>query len=72
MKSKKEKSKWFYVHFVENCSPMLKRFKTKSLAIEFIENLKEKKNLNYDDNWFDFLIEGDLLDASDYYKPRKK
>lgn len=57
----------YYVHYVDNCAPTLKGFKTLKAARKFISDFK-KKNRADDGYWVDYIIAGKVLDADEYYQ----
>ena len=55
----------YFVKYVKSCSPKIRKFSRKKEALDFIARLEKKKD---SDNWFDFLIKGNLLICDDYYR----
>jgi len=55
----------FYVHYVDNSTPLFKEFKTLKAAKAFAT--KFKKNNPEDGYWVDFIVAGEILEADDYY-----
>ena len=57
----------YYVHYVDNSSPTLKKFKTLKAAKDFKTKF-QKKHPNPDDGWWvDFIVAGQVLEADEYY-----
>ncbi len=59
--------KKYYVQYVDNSTPTLKRFKTLKAAKDFVAKFK-KKNPNPNDGWWvDYIICGEVLPIDEYY-----
>ena len=55
----------FILHYVENCEPKLKVFKTKKAYEKFVKNFKETS----EDDFLDFVVKGEMeLVIDQYYK----
>ena len=61
----KKNQSYYFVHYVQSCSPRLKKLKTKLEVRKFIEKFLKKEG---EDNWIDFVVYGTLEFASDYYE----
>lgn len=58
----------YYLYYVENCSPQLKKFKTKKARDVFIKTL----NCDNEDTFLEFSFSSDDLKLhADYYKKMK-
>ena len=58
----------FYVHYVNNSAPTLKKFKTLESAKAFAKKFSKKYPNTKDGYWVDFIVSGDILDADEYYQ----
>ena len=59
-------SKSYFVHYVKNSSPTLKKFNSKTSTVKFYDDLAAKASNDAGD-WVDFLLEGNILNADAYY-----
>lgn len=58
----------YYVHYVNDSSPTLKKFKTLKAAKAFVAKFR-KKNPNPNEGfWVDYLVAGQILEADEYYQ----
>lgn len=60
----------YYVHYVDNSTPKLKKFKTQKAAIAFVSQFRSKYPVQMIDQgyWIDFILKGEILESDDYYK----
>jgi hypothetical protein len=68
-KSEEPKSS-HYVHFVENCTPGLKKFNSEKAAIAFVRKFQKENPHPADGYWVDFLISdvrGNTIFFDDYW-----
>lgn len=59
--------KKYYLHYVENCIPKLKLFKSALSLNRFINGLKVN-----DENFIDFAIQGKIVLCEEHYKKALK
>ena len=57
----------YYSHYVEDCAPRFKKFKTEKALNQFINAFKFSE-----DNWIDFTFKGSVLQTFDYYQRFRK
>lgn len=57
---------WTYVSYVESCTPRMKRFGSPKAAAKWVEAFL-RKHSGHADYWYNFTIEGRLVDAVPYY-----
>lgn len=55
--------KKYYLHYVQNCIPKLKHFKSLLALNRFVQGLKVN-----DDNFTDFVIQGEIVSCDGHYK----
>jgi hypothetical protein len=53
----------YYVLYTEDCSPKIKSFKSKPLALAFVASFKlqYQNKSNEEDNWIDLIFSGDII-----------
>jgi hypothetical protein len=65
-----KKADSYYVRYVENSTPKLKKFKKLETAKKFVTKFR-KANPNIDDGyWVDYLIVGQLLGVDHYFEDK--
>jgi hypothetical protein len=57
---------FIFAHYVENCTPKIKRFRTKKAFDRWHTRFTKEKRGN-PDNDFDYAISGYIVEMSDYY-----
>lgn len=57
---------YYYVYYVEGCTPSMKRFSTKKDRTKFIDDFTQSSQGN-DDNWVDFTFTGRLDELHTQY-----
>jgi hypothetical protein len=63
-----KKSDGFYVLFVNNSTPTLKKFKTRVGAEKFIKKFRSDPDHAPDDGyWIDLFFEGTIHEQDDYF-----
>lgn len=59
----------YFVHYVLDSTPLIKTFKTKKAAKEWMSKFEEDK-VNGD--WIDFLVKGSIIESDEYYEEQIK
>ena len=59
--------KKYYVYYVDNSSPFLKKFKTLKAAKAFANKFKKEYPDPYQGYWVEFIVAGEILDAEEYH-----
>lgn len=57
----------YFVHYVEDCSPKIKAFKTKQKLQDFIKKFSKKIDPT-SGYWIDFSFRGEITSCDDYYR----
>ena len=60
--------KKYYVHYVDNCTPTLKKFKTLKSAKDFVTKFRKKHPETSDDWWVDYIVKGEIEFVDEYYR----
>lgn len=50
-----------HVRYVEGCSPKLRSFITRNMAMRFVSNFLLKYQFEKDDNWIELVVEGTII-----------
>jgi hypothetical protein len=58
----------YYVRYVDNSTPNLKRFKTLKAAKDFVAKFKKKNPDPSDGWWVDYIVVGQILEADEYFE----
>lgn len=59
----------YFVHYVLDSTPLIKFFKTKKEAKEWVKKFKTNES---DGDWIDFLVKGSIIETGDYYEKQIK
>ena len=58
----------YYVQYVDNCDPKMKKFKTLEEAKKFTAKFRKNINVRDDGSWIEYIIAGEIHEADDFYK----